>query len=57
MFSRDVMSAIVASLNNEKSAMLMSNSILGELNSFVMQKRSFISWNKYAVGHEREKSL
>ena len=45
VFSHDVTAAILVSQNNEMAAMLVSQPILWELNSFLMQTLSFVPIN------------
>ena len=45
VFSHDVTAAILVSQNNETAAMLVSQTVLRELNSFLMQTLSFVSIN------------
>ena len=52
LFSHDVTPTILVSQNNETAAMLVSQTNLWELNSFLMQKLSFIPRNLYRVRTE-----
>ena len=45
VFSHDITAAILVSQNNEMAAMLVSQPILWELNSFLMQTLSFVPIN------------
>ena len=45
VFSHDVTAAILVSQNNETAAMLVSQPVLWELNSFLMQTLSFVTTN------------
>ena len=45
VFSHDVTAAILVSQNNEAAAVLVSQTSLRELNSFLMQTQSFVPIN------------
>ena len=58
VFSRNVTAAMLGSLNIGTAAVLLSPTILGELNSILIQTFFFCSWLKYMlIDHVSQNSL